>query len=126
VFWPIHCSVVLSRVQPDQLLSPFRHENRELDKRAGFDLQSEDYVLGKHTYKSQYAQMYYARLMELAPLVKQRAQQQWERVPGVNLVRLCCLPVELILGPVQHRFSSSYCKYSVVHSCESAGFGAWG
>jgi hypothetical protein len=50
-----------------------------------FDLQSEDYVLGKHTYKSQYAQMYYARLMELAPLVKQRAQQLWGSVPGAKI-----------------------------------------
>jgi DNA polymerase II small subunit/DNA polymerase delta subunit B len=50
-------------------------------------MQSTDYVLSKHNYKSQYAQMYYARLMELAPLVKQRAKQQWPDVPGAVFQR---------------------------------------
>lgn len=45
-------------------------------------MQSTQYKLSARNYKAQYAQMYFARLMELTPPVRKRAQDRWPNTPG--------------------------------------------
>ncbi len=47
-----------------------------------FVLQDERFRIEKRTYDNQYAQLYYCRLLKMAPRLKQRIGKQWPGVAG--------------------------------------------
>lgn len=51
---------------------------------------SERYKVGERSFSRQYAHIYAARLMQMRPLLSQRAQQKWG-----ELGTLCCLHLGL-------------------------------
>jgi ABC-type uncharacterized transport system YnjBCD ATPase subunit len=53
-------------------------------------LQSKPFSLLDKQCKAQYAQMYFARLMELSVPVKKQAQAKWPDLPGVSCERDRC------------------------------------
>lgn len=55
---------------------------------AEYENLGQRFVLGKPKYTSQYAQMYFARLMEMYPLLASQSQKKW---PGTPIVKLLCL-----------------------------------
>jgi hypothetical protein len=53
------------------------------------DVQSQDFVLDKQvSYKYQFAQIYFARLMELTTPLRARCEARWPDLPGASL-QLC-------------------------------------
>lgn len=65
-------------------------------------LQSTEYKLSNRNYKAQYAQMYYARLMELSPQVRKQAMERWPSMPGAVRTGYC----KLVHGSASTRMPS--------------------
>ena len=53
-----------------------------MDLGCGWHLQDERFRIEKRTYDNQYAQLYYCRLLKMAPRLKQRIEKQWPGVAG--------------------------------------------
>eukprot|EP00892_Ulva_mutabilis_P008641 jgi/Ulvmu1/6149/UM028_0005.1 len=69
-------------------VAPARSSAERERSTAEWQDMSSEYRLTSRTHKAQYAQMYYARLMELSPQVRKRAQEKW---PGLPAVKVLCL-----------------------------------